>query len=177
MNRVRHPAPVRSTLRRLFHVVLVWFVALAGAAPAWAQETGLPLPRFVSLRAGEVNLRTGPGVQYPVDWVFQRQNLPVEVIREYRTWRLIRDWQGTQGWVHQSMLSGRRTFIVVGSMRTLRREPDSKSRPVARAEPGVIGDVDRCPEGSGWCQVNMAERAGWLRRVELWGVYRHEAVE
>ncbi len=177
MNTVRSKPVVPWIIRRRLTAGLTLLALVFCIAPVWAQETGLPLPRFVSLRANEVNLRTGPGVQYPVDWVFHRQNLPVEVIREYRTWRLVRDWQGTQGWVHQSMLSGRRTFIVVGSMRTVRREPDSKSNPIARTEPGVIGNVDRCPQSSGWCQISIAERNGWLRRVELWGVYKHEAVE
>src|SRR3989338_854435 len=109
-------------------LTLVLFFALAGTMAARAAEdeppapgpgrgsetSGLPLPRFASLRAGEVNVRTGPGVQYPVDWVFQRQGLPVAVIAEYRTWRKIRDWQGTQGWVHPSPLAGKRTVIVIG---------------------------------------------------------------
>jgi len=177
MNTVRSKPVAPCIICRRLTAGLTLLALVFCIAPAWAQETGLPLPRFVSLRANEVNLRTGPGVQYPVDWVFHRQNLPVEVIREYRTWRLVRDWQGTQGWVHQSMLSGRRTFIVMGSMRTVRREPDSKSNPVARAEPGVIGNVARCPQSSGWCQISIAERDGWLRRVELWGVYKHEAVQ
>ena len=112
------------------------FVLVAAfSAPAlWAaaKGTGLPLPRFVSLRAGEVNRRTGPGVQYPVDWVYHRQRLPVEIIAEYGTWRKVRDWQGTQGWIHQSMVGAKRTFIVTGDTRTMRREDDSKSGPVHR---------------------------------------------
>src|SRR5258708_28049028 len=78
-----------------------------------AANTG-PLPRYLSLRSDEVNLRTGPGVRYPVDWVLQRRNMPVEVLAEFENWRKIRDWQGTEGWVHQSMLSGRRYAIVTG---------------------------------------------------------------
>ena len=89
-------------------------------AQAQTNGSGLPLPRFVSLRAAEVNMRTGPGVQYPVEWVYRRQALPMEVIAEYGTWRKVRDWQGTQGWVHQSMLGGRRTLIVTGKVRTVR---------------------------------------------------------
>ena len=112
---------------------------------AQGKSTGLPLPRFVSLRVGEVNLRTGPGVQYPVDWVYLRQNLPVEIVAEYGTWRKIRDVQGAQGWIHQSMLSGARFVTITGQMRTLRRQADAKSRPVARIEPGAIGELLNCP--------------------------------
>jgi SH3-like domain-containing protein len=81
------------------------------------------LPRFVSLRASEVNLRTGPGIRYPIEWVFKRRDLPVEVVDEFESWRRIRDWEGTLGWVHQSMLRGRRTALVTGEPRVLRRAP------------------------------------------------------
>lgn len=157
--------------------LLLLAVLLLASLPAAAQETGLPLPRFVSLRADEVNMRTGPGVQYPVEWVYHRQNLPVEIVREYRTWRLVRDWQGAQGWIHQSMLSGRRTFMVLGTERTLRAKADVKSAPVARLEAGVIGTISSCPNGGVWCRVSVAGRDGWLRRVEMFGVQEHEVVK
>ena len=99
-----------------------------------------PVPYFVSLAAGEVNLRTGPGVRYPIDWVYKRRALPVEVIAVFDHWRQIRDWQGTVGWVHQNMLSTRRTLIVVGEERVMRREPKSEAAPVARLAPGVVAN-------------------------------------
>jgi len=149
----------------------------APAVLAAGRGTGLPLPRFVSLRAGEVNLRTGPGVQYPVDWVYHRQNLPVEIIAEYGTWRKVRDWQGTQGWVHQSMVGAKRTFIVTGDIRTVRRKGDPKSDVIAKAEDGVIGRLLACPDVQGWCKVEVGGLEGWLRRVEFWGVHRNEVME
>ncbi len=146
---------------------------------SFASEKGaaLPLPRFVSLRAGEVNLRTGPGVQYPVDWVYLRKNLPVQIIAEYDTWRKIRDWHGTQGWVHQSMMSGSRTFIITGKKRTIRRRNDSKSPPVASIESGAIGTIVSCSDLSGWCRVEANDKKGWLRRVDFWGVLKNEVIE
>ncbi len=144
---------------------------------AAGKGTGLPLPRFVSLRAGEVNLRIGPGVQYPVDWVYLRQNLPVEIIAEYGTWRKIRDWQGTQGWVHQSMVTGTRTFIVTGETRTIRRRGDAKSLSVTTIEAGAIGKLISCPDLNGWCRVEAQDTKGWLRRVDFWGVLRNEVME
>ena len=142
-----------------------------------AEETTLPLPRFVSLRADQVNLRTGPGVQYPVEWVYQRKYLPVEIIAEYRTWRKIRDWESTQGWIHQSMLSGSRTIIVTGKRRSLRSNPDAKSTPVAEIELSAIANLEDCPNGSGWCLIKTKNLAGWLRKVEFWGVYRDEVLK
>lgn len=136
-----------------------------------------PLPRFVSLRADEVKMRTGPGVQYPVEWVFHRQGLPVEIIAEYQTWRKVRDWQGTQGWMHQSLLSGKRSFIVTGAVRAIRKAPAPDSAPVARAEEGVVGGLFECPDNGQWCRVGVEGHEGWLRRVDFWGAYQNEAVK
>ena len=152
---------------------------LLPALEAFAQNrsSGLPLPRFVTFRADEVNMRAGPGVQYPVEWVYKRQGLPAEIIAEYGTWRKVRDWQGTQGWIHQSMLSGKRNFVVIGSDRTVRKSPDSESEAKARAEPGVIGQFLECEGSSNWCRVEISGSTGWLRRVDVWGVYRGEEVK
>ena len=166
-------------MRQTICLTLILIFASLWAAPAITQNkgSGLPLPRYVSLRATKVNMRTGPGVQYPVEWVYYRQFLPIEIIAEYGTWRRVRDWQGAQGWVHQNMLSGRRTFIVTNKVRTMRREPKTKSPGVAGLEPGVIGRIRLCLANSTWCQVEVEGREGWLRRVEFWGVYRHETFE
>ena len=94
-------------------LVLIFFsIGIVFLARAQTNGSGLSLPRFISLRADRVNMRTGPGGQYPIEWLYRRRSLPVEVIAEYKNWRKIRDWQGTQGWVHQSMLSRHRTIIV-----------------------------------------------------------------
>jgi SH3-like domain-containing protein len=148
-------------------------------APAVAQglgiETGLPIPRFVSLRSNEVNLRTGPGTTYPVEWVYVRRGLPVEVIAEFDVWRRIRDWQNTIGWVHQSMLDGKRTALIVGSDRGLLREPTGTAPAVARLAPGVIARLLEC-DGL-WCRLEADGYHGWLRRDEFWGSYPKETIE
>ena len=144
---------------------------------AQTKNLHLPLPRYVSLRAKEVNMRTGPGILFPVEWVYYRRFMPIEVIAEYDTWRKVRDWQGTQGWVHQSMLSGRRALMVTNKIRTLRGKPNSNSTEVAKLEPGVIGQVLICEFGSTWCQVDVRDQKGWLRRVDFWGVYKNESVD
>jgi len=172
-------------MRALFPLLFAVLLLSLTAAPASAQsggrssaltsigtETGLPIPRYVTLRAREVNVRTGPGVRYPIDWVFQRPNLPVEVVAEFDTWRKIRDFEGTEGWVHQSMLSGRRTVIVMQAVRLLRREPSEGAAPMARLEPGVIAWLEVCRDG--WCEVEVAGIDGWLRRGDIWGVRADE---
>jgi SH3-like domain-containing protein len=160
-------------------IVLISLVFL-GVTSAIAQArsgSGLPLPRFVTLRSDEVNMRAGPGVRYPVEWVYKRRDLPVEVVAEYDTWRKIRDWQGTQGWVHQGMLSGKRAVIVTGDLRLLRKEPDTTALPAARLEEGVIAQLKECPEGMTWCKVEADGYLGWLRKAEFWGVYSGEVME
>src|SRR5215475_14639412 len=130
-------------------IALLQFASGNALAGDVGSETNLPIPRFVSLRSSEVNLRTGPGTMYPVDWVYVRRDLPVEIIAEFDVWRKIRDWQGTVGWVHQSMLDGRRMARITGAERELRSEPAEAASIVARLAPGVIGRLLEC--AASWC--------------------------
>ncbi len=151
-------------------------VASLGEPVVGAGEDVRALPRFASLRADEVNLRTGPGRRYPVEWKLVREGMPVEILLEYNTWRKIRDQEGTVGWVHQSMLSGRRTIVVTGSPRTLRRQPADDAPPRAVLEPGVIADLYDCATDGAWCRIGVRTLKGWLKRDEFWGVYAGETV-
>lgn len=133
----------------------------------------LPLPRFVSLGSDRINARAGPGVKYPIEWVFVRKGLPVEVVAEFEYWRRVRDIEGAEGWVHKSLLSGRRTALIRGPQsRELKREPDQREPAVAQAEPNVIGRLHRCR--GAWCQMSVADRKGWIQRSQIWGVYAEE---
>jgi SH3-like domain-containing protein len=142
-----------------------------GAGAAEKQQ----LPRFVTLRADEVNLRTGPGERYPIDWVLVRKGLPVEIVEEFDVWRKIRDSQGSEGWVHQRMLTGARNVLIKGTIRVLHVEPDAASPAAARAEAGVVARLVEC-RGL-WCRVEAQSVKGWLKRDELWGVYPDESVQ
>lgn len=152
---------------------IVLAVVLAAAASV-AAESKRRLPRFVSLRSNEINVRTGPGERYPIQWVLRRRFMPVEIIAEFETWRRIRDWEGAIGWVHQMTLSGRRSIIVTGRIRTLRRRPRSDAPAVARAEPKIVGRLLSCRKS--WCRVDIRGRRGWLRRRAFWGVYAKELI-
>ncbi len=166
------------TARRRWAHALVLAALLALAAPAHPRagtgEDGA-LPRFASLRSDKVNLRAGPGKQYPVEWVFLRRALPVEIVAEYGQWRKIRDIDGSEGWVHRSLLSSKRWVMIAGAVRTLRRKPEPDAAPVLRAEPGVLARLLSCR--GAWCRVEIAEREGWLLRDQIWGVYPAETVE
>jgi len=142
---------------------------------AGAQMPPRKLPRFVTLRPETVNVRSGPGLNYPIEWVFQRRGLPVEVVAEYDTWRKIRDFEATEGWVHQSMLSSQRGFIITGDVRPLRHNSSDAAKIVARLEPGVVGNVKECL--SEWCKIAVAGVDGWLRRSDFWGTYPQEDFE
>ncbi len=149
----------------------------APAEPAKGSNTGLPLPRFASLKTDEVNLRSGPGLRYPIEWVYKRRDLPVQIEREFEVWRLIADQEGVKGWVHQATLVGRRTFVVVGAEQTMRADAQDTASPVARLKPGVIGRLRACDATAAWCQVQVGEYRGWLKRDQVWGIYPGEAIQ
>jgi SH3-like domain-containing protein len=155
-------------------LALVGLLLISVPIHVMAADKALPVPRFVALRVGEVNLRTGPGERYPIEWVLTRKDMPVEIVAEFDVWRKIRDWQGTEGWVHERMVTGRRTVLIKDETRALHREADERSPVVARAEPGVVGRLMEC-QGE-WCRVECQDVRGWLKRGEIWGVYSDEAV-
>ena len=142
-------------------------------APA---QTGLPIPRFVSLRSKPVNLRTGPGTQYPVEWVYMKSGLPVEIISEFGTWRQIKDFQGREGWIHQPMLSGRRTVRPLRDAYLL-RAANVGALPLAKIEAGAVGRLISCPKGLLLCKVEFENFQGWMHKDRIWGVYPDEVYE
>jgi len=147
------------------------------AEPLKGTVTGLPLPRFAALRSEEVNFRSGPGVRYPIEWVYKRRDLPVQIEREFEVWRLVRDQEGTKGWVHQATLAPRRTAVVTGGEHILRQSADDASGAVAKLKPGVILRLRRCDAGSDWCEAQVQDYRGWVKRSEIWGTFPGEAIQ
>lgn len=148
------------------------FLILFSAAFQARAASELPLPRFVSVRSSEANVRNGPGLRYPIQWVLVRKSMPVEIIAEFENWRKIRDIEGGEGWVHRSMLSGERTAIILEKTRTLYQEADSTSPVMAYAEAGVVAKLLEC--NSEWCRVEAGHRRGWVLRSSIWGIYGDE---
>jgi SH3-like domain-containing protein len=155
-------------------LALVFLGEPTGAAEPKEGDTALKLPRFVSLHSDKVNLRTGPGDRYPIEWVLTRKEMPVEITAQFEHWRRIRDWEGTAGWVHERMVTGKRAVIVKGGVRPLYREPDGAASLVARVEPGVVARLAECK--GAWCRIETADVTGWVRRADVWGVYPDESV-
>lgn len=157
--------------------IVALLLLAAGARPALAEPeaTGPKLPRFVSLDSDKVNLRSGPGQRYPIQWVLTRKDMPVEVIAQFEHWRRVRAWDGTIGWVQQQLVTGRRHVVVdKGGNRPIHRQPDPASPLVARSEPGVVARLSECR--GAWCRIETAAFSGWMRRADLWGVYPDEPV-
>ena len=141
--------------------------------------SGLPVPRFVSLKSSKVNVRVGPGEDYGVAWVFVKPGLPIEVIQEFDNWRRIRDSDGQVGWVFQSLLSGKRTAVIApwasDGPRPVRDRAAAAAEVTAYLEPGVMATVDRCR--GGWCRISGDRFVGWIQQEQLWGVYPNEEVD
>jgi SH3-like domain-containing protein len=163
-------------------LLLALLVPPAGAVGT-GPESGLPLPRFVSLKADKVNVRAGPTREHDVAWVFTRAGLPVEITAEFDTWRRIRDSEGAEGWVFHSLLSGRRTALIApwakgeskGETVPLHERPDKAAAISARLAPGVLSTVKAC--NGRWCRIFGAGFDGFVEQERLWGVYPGEKVE
>jgi SH3-like domain-containing protein len=134
--------------------------------------TGMPLPRFASMGASVVNMRSGPGEQYPISWVYRREFLPVEIVQEFGPWRKVKDMDGIEGWVNGNLLSDQRTGMVLGQTRLLYSSNDANSRPLYRIEKGVVAKIVVCDEG--WCQLNADGKTGFILRDQIWGTYTGE---
>ena len=149
------------------------------AKDAAATTSGLPVPRYVSLKSDHVNVRAGPTKDNDVAWVYTRSGLPVEITAEFENWRRVRDSEGAEGWVYHSLLSGRRTAVITmktkDDLASLYDRPDSAGTVAARLQAGVVAQVKKC--ATGWCRVTGNGFDGWIEQQRLWGVYADEKVE
>jgi len=156
----------------------------AQAVPDAPRTDGLQIPRYASLKADRVSLRQGPGAEHPTAWVFKRTGLPVEIIEEIEVWRKVRDAGGTEGWVHMSLLSSRRTALVLPwelkggqtpASATLRDDDRESARAIAQVEAGVLASIINCEKG--WCRVSVGDYRGYIEQSKLWGTYPNEQIK
>lgn len=157
---------------------LVLFMGSVSVAQAEESESGLALPRMVSLRSSLINARSGPGSRYPIEWVYKQKGAPVEIIAEFELWRKIKDWEGSVSWVHKAMLSGRR-FVRVNNLgeNNIYAKPQEDSRVIAKVEDGVVGEIDKCPSAESMCLIKFDNIHGWMPRQALFGVYADEVIK
>lgn len=151
---------------------------LAAKDPA-TSTSGLPVPRYVSLKSDHVNVRAGPTKDQDVSWIYTRSGLPVEITAEFENWRRVRDSEGAEGWVYHSLLSGRRTAVITmkkkDDLASLYDSPNPDSAVAARLQAGVVAQVKRC--AAGWCRIMGNGFDGWIEQQRLWGVYADEKVD
>jgi SH3-like domain-containing protein len=166
-------------------------VALAATPSAEAQTAleapaaKLNVPRYASLKADNVQLRQGPGTEHPAAWLFKRTGLPVEIIEEAEVWRKVRDASGTEGWVHMTLLSGRRTALVMpwelkegqaqAVSATLRDNDRENARAIAQVEAGVLAGIITCENS--WCRISVGNYRGYIEQAKLWGTYPNETIK
>ena len=183
-------SPVLSTGDRLPKALMLvgLLLAFCWPVPLQAQSAGsaskTDLPKFFSLKSNPVNLRKGPGTRFPKAWVFRREGLPVEVLREHGRWRQVRDSDGATGWILRTLISARRTALVspwqlkeTGSAKqltTLRSRSRQRSRAVAKLEAGTLVSLKSCDRS--WCRVSIGRFSGYIEQRRLWGIYPQEVL-
>lgn len=145
---------------------------VAFSTPAWAEDRGavtnLPLPRFVSMKAAEGNVRRGPSLTHRIDWVFKRRDMPLQITAEHGHWRRVEDRDGMGGWVHYSLLSGVRTVLIEKDMLNLHARPDATAPVMAALELGVVARLGKCD--AEWCELRSGGYKGWAPKARFWGV-------
>ena len=169
---------MRIILGVLASLIFSLNLAVAQEAVTDEGETGLTLPRFVSLRSSHINARSGPGARYPIEWVYMQKSAPVEIVAEFELWRKIKDWQGSESWVHKSMLSGKRfAKVTTPGENNLYDKADYKSKVIARVEDEVVGEIAKCPAVNAFCRVRFGNVEGWIPRQNIYGVYSNEVID
>ncbi|MCQ2734375.1 MAG: hypothetical protein MJ212_00295 [Alphaproteobacteria bacterium] len=169
---------MRNILTTMLAVTLSCGILFAKPAVAEESESGLALPRMVSLRSSLINARSGPGSRYPIEWVYRQKGAPVEIVAEFELWRKIKDWEGAETWVHKAMLSGRRFVRVVNpGENNIYAKPNTDSRVLAKVEDGVVGEIEQCPAPKGMCLIKFDNIKGWMVRHVLFGIYENEVIK
>ena len=163
---------------RVFFIFMLILAPFFTFQPIGAQEigeSGNPLPRFVSIATDKIFMRTGPGRNYPIQWVYTSTKLPLKVIEEYGPWRRVVDFQGVTGWMHRSLLSSRRTAMIIGGPQSLRTKPSITANINAHLQEGVIANIEEC--GKNWCKLQHPQVTGWLPRAGIYGVLDSEIID
>lgn len=164
-----------SKPRYILTLALVWVFGAAQAEAPKGPETGLPLPRYVSIKSAEANVRRGPSLSHRIDWVYKRRDLPVQVVAEHGHWRRVVDIEGAGGWIHYALLSGVRTVIITEDKLPAYAQKDTASEPRAYFEKGVVARLGDCDLT--WCHIRKDGHRGWVDKAALWGVEFDEVRE
>lgn len=164
-------------MARYLIIVITVFMCLSGVvSEAHAEKKGAVDTYYASIRSSEANVRTGPNVRYPIQWVYQRKNWPVKIIASFEQWKKIADIEGEEGWIHETLLTNRRHALIQSAdIVKAYRLPVPTAAPVLMLEKGVIVGLKQCQNG--WCKIHVADKDVWLQEQYLWGVDKGESFE
>lgn len=169
-------------MKRVLLVIILCFiggiVAVAQEKVSADEKRTENLPRFVSLRFSPVNARSGPGVKYPIEWVYMQKSAPVEVVAEFEDWRRIRDWQRSESWIKSQMLNKKRfAKVITPGENNLYAKSNYKSKIVAKVEDEVVAEIKKCPANNEFCLLKFDGVEGWIPRQNIYGVYKDEIID
>ena len=162
----------KITLLLIFASVLIIPLFAFTQEPQKGQVTNLPIPRYVSLKVKEANARRGPSLSHKIDWIYKRQNMPLEIYAEYENWRRVRDFEGLGGWVHYTLLSGIRYVLIKNELLEMRLLPSIDAQVIAKVPQHNIATLDKCNKD--WCRIIDDGYKGWVPKNGIWGVYENE---
>lgn len=178
-----------NILKNISLVIILCYCPSLAHGHELGPVTGLPIPRFVSLKSSEVNLRKGPNYKFPVEWNYKQKSYPMKLVAEFENWRKLRDEDGSEGWIHENLITGNRHAYVRSNIYktknqlylnhkselVLFRYPDENSYPIVRMQIGVIGKLKKCHKE--WCKIKIQNTSGWVLKQNLWGVTPDEIIE
>ncbi len=167
-------------MKAFFSTFAIVFLSLglAHAESTDSSESGLTLPRMVSIRADNINARKGPGTNFPIEWIYKQKGAPLEIIDEFELWRKVRDWEGSVSWIHKTRLTGRRFIkVITPGENNIYNDDSYDSRIIAKAEDGVIGEIKKCPKKNEFCLVKFETIEGWIPKKNVFGVYEDEVIK
>lgn len=149
-------------------LAVAWSASPAAAAADRPTPSGYPVPRYVTLKFGKVNARSGPGDDHRLLWVYGARGLPVQVVAETAEWRRVCDPEGGVAWVHKRVTDGRRAVINTQNRpMPLLRKPKAGAEAEAFLNARAMAALVRCDKG--WCRVKTDGASGWVRQGTLWG--------
>ncbi|MBT5072302.1 MAG: hypothetical protein HOJ34_03945 [Kordiimonadaceae bacterium] len=163
----------------LFSILVLFSLSFTAFSQTTEKTTigasGYPLPRFMSLVDDKTNMRTGPGLEYPIDWIYLKEDYPLKVIAEYGSWRKIVDVDGSTGWIARHLLSLNRTGLIINGSQNLVKSPEERNIIMVTAEQDVLGSIKKCQNN--WCEMEVGGFNGWIRNENIWGALDLEAFD
>tara|TARA_B100000575_G_C22928487_1_gene538203 strand:+ start:126 stop:656 length:531 start_codon:yes stop_codon:yes gene_type:complete len=136
-------------------------------------ETGLELPRYVSLKSNESNIRVGPSKNYPIIIKYIKKDFPLKIVDEHKEWRKTVDFQNNTGWIHKSLIKGQRNGILISqNQKKIQILNTVDGKIIGEANTGTFVRLSKCKVD--WCMIVKHQYRGWVKKKYLWGVKENE---